>query len=97
MAISGNLSYVINHVFLPPKLPQVNDSNFEMEFNLGKQCEAALELFQTHLSAQTHSKWATCAKMLKNLLALRRRGDMELDEVGRYLGEMEINGITASL
>ena len=39
MANDGSLSYIINHVFLPSKLPQEDDSEYQKDFALGKQCE----------------------------------------------------------
>ncbi len=91
---SASLSYIINHVFLPPKLPQEDDSEYQHDFALGKQCAAALELYRTHLPVQQHWKWAACENMVRNLLELRDLHEgMMLNEVGNSLAEMEMNGM----
>lgn len=97
MAPAKELSYIINHVFLPPKLPQKDDSEYDKDFALGKQCEAALTIFRNLLPAQQHWKWAACTKMIRNLLVLRDpyEGTM-LGEVGNSLAEMETNGMEKS-
>ncbi len=96
MGTAGDLSYIINHVFLPPKLPQQDDSKYCEDFALGKQCETALWKFRDFLPAQQHWKWATCTKMMRNLLALRDpcEGVMLGEvEVGSSFAEMDRNGM----
>jgi hypothetical protein len=39
---SQSLYYIINHVFLLPKLPEKDDSDVEQESALIEECEAAL-------------------------------------------------------
>jgi len=93
MADAKCLSYIIQHVFLPPRLPQKDDSEYRKDSALGKHCEIALGLFQSYLPAQ-HGKWAVCGKMIGNMLALRDSLEgMMLDDVGRSLAEMDMNGM----
>lgn len=51
-ALDGTMSYVVNHVFLPPQLPQADDSgNYENDVKLLKLCESALKTFQRYLTS----------------------------------------------
>ncbi|CAG8973653.1 hypothetical protein HYALB_00002219 [Hymenoscyphus albidus] len=89
MASPQSLPYIINHVFLPPKLPQKDDNDFEQDSALVQECEAALTSFQTYLPAEERWRWAGCAKMLRKILEIRcPRGDMILERLETSLAEM---------
>lgn len=64
------LHYILNHVFLPPKLPQEDDN---VQPNLGDiiLCQLAYDAavqFPQYLLGNQHKQWAVVTKMLKNLL-----------------------------
>jgi hypothetical protein len=61
-----DLRYVLNHVFLPPKLPQEDDHNVDHDVVLCRLAYKASLEFGTRLSPQR--KWSTVTKMLENLL-----------------------------
>ena len=83
------LDYIINHVFLPPKLPQRDDSDVTNSVCLIKQLLAALRSFQDHLPEQNRSKWTPCIKMVGNLLELQdHQGGLVATKVETMLGEM---------
>jgi hypothetical protein len=63
--------YIITHVFLPPKLPQEDDSTSEQDSALIKECRAALRSFQACLPSQEHWRWAAHVMMLSKMLELR--------------------------
>lgn len=65
------LNYIINHVFLPPKLPQKNDSDDAKSASLIEELLAALRSFQTHIPEQERLEWIPCIKMVNNMLELR--------------------------
>lgn len=65
------LEYIINHVFLPPKLPQKDDTNVTNSVCLVEQLLAALTSFRDHLPEQSRSEWMPCIKMVGNLLELQ--------------------------
>lgn len=69
--MSTDLEYLINHVFLPPKRPQKDDSRFEADVHLIEELLAALKEFQAHLLEQQRAEWGPCIKMLSNMLELR--------------------------
>ena len=69
--MSTHLQYVINHVFLPPKLPQEDDDNFAKDVSLIRQVLASLKSFQQSVLEQNRSQWLSCIKMIDNLVMLR--------------------------
>lgn len=90
-----SLFYLINHVFLPPKLPQKEDSDVVQESALIEECEAALRSFQAHLPSNEHWRWAACTRMLSNMLKMRdASGDMASGKVETSLGSMVNRGIS---
>jgi hypothetical protein len=71
MIQSQELLYIINHVFLPPKLPQKADGEDLEDVALLGECERAWEIFQSHFPLQDGPNWTGCSIMLKNMLELR--------------------------
>lgn len=97
MAISENLTYVINHVFLPPKLPQKEDDYIPEKDNaIGEHCKSAIASFRDYLPDQRSKsklKWAVCDRMIRNLLELRDPVEGAVsDKLGKYIAEMKIHG-----
>jgi hypothetical protein len=94
MAQAQSLSCIINHVFLPPKLPQEDDSGVVKDSALIVECKAALEAFQAHLPSHECRRWAACIRMLRKMLELRDpSGDMISEKVEATLESMADQGI----
>lgn len=51
-----DLIYIINYIFLPPKLPQKNDSNNGKSASLIEELLAVLRLFQAYILEQECSE-----------------------------------------
>ena len=66
-----DLNYIINHVFLPPKLPQKDDSDATKDSYLVEELLTALKSFQTHVPEQERLEWIPCIKMVRNMLQIR--------------------------
>lgn len=82
-------NYIINHVFLPPKLPQENDSGFEETAALIQIVRAASSLLQDHIPEQQQSEWVPCIKMMRSMLELRDDfGNLMAKKVETALREM---------
>ncbi|TVY37088.1 hypothetical protein LSUB1_G005891 [Lachnellula subtilissima] len=62
------LEYIINHVFLPPKLPQLNDTTVEVEVALTKLLHETLNSFIGLLPEDDQDKLITLPPMLSILL-----------------------------
>jgi hypothetical protein len=90
------LSYIINHVCLPPQLPQKDDSGFEQDVALLIECQAALRSYQTHLSDESW-RWVNCTGMVNNMINIGdSSGDMLPQKVKTSLKEMADSGILVS-
>ena len=66
-----NLNYLINHVFLPLKLPSTDDSDAKKSASLTEEVLATLKLLQDRVVEQERSEWTSCIKMVDNTLKLR--------------------------
>jgi hypothetical protein len=81
------LDYIVNHVFLPPKLPQLNDTTPEVEVALTKLFHDALNSFIGLLPEDAQDDWSTLPPMLSillddgNLGSPIRNLDRKLDEM----------------
>ena len=85
---------IINHVFLPPKLPQKDDSDAAKSAALIEECLGALMLFQTHIPEEERPEWTPCIKMLRKMIELRDQdGGLLTESVGSILEQMSDGGI----
>ncbi|CAG8984161.1 hypothetical protein HYALB_00008163 [Hymenoscyphus albidus] len=66
--IRGTLEYVINHVFLPPQLPQTNDTDPQNEAGLTKLFHDTLTEFIDLLPGEDQNDWIPSSEMLKVLI-----------------------------
>jgi hypothetical protein len=95
MAEAQALRYIINHIFLPPKLPQKDNSGTDKDIALIVEFEAALKLFQAYVPSQEQRRWAACIRMLKGMLELRDpSGDLIPEKVEAALGSMTDQGMS---
>jgi hypothetical protein len=76
----GALLYIFNHIFLPPKLPQNDDSNIAASNALMEKCLTSLEHFQSFIPEDTRSGLPACIRMIRGTLDLR-------DDNGTLLAE----------
>ena len=84
------LRYVLNHVFLPPKLPQKDDYNADHDAALCRFAyDASLE-FATFLSQSQQGQWSIVIQMIKNLLESTR--SLDKDVVATNISHLEIGG-----
>jgi hypothetical protein len=94
MASSSNLEYIITHVFLPPKLPQGDDSDPKRDLALIERFRAALKLFQARFTGRERQQLETPILMSSNMLGLRdTSGDIRSEEVERSLEAMKCTGM----
>jgi len=65
-----DILYVLNHVFLPPKLPQKNDDDTVTDRDqvLCRLAYNASRDFFTFLPQSQQAQWSTVSRMLKNFL-----------------------------
>ena len=65
------LLYIFNHVFLPPKLPQKDDSSVAASYALTETCLSALQDFQSYVPEHRRSEFSACIRMIRGTLDLR--------------------------
>ena len=88
-----HLDYIINHVFLPPKLPQKDDSDATKDSSLVEELLVALKSFQAHIPEQQRLEWIPCIKMVRNMLQIRDHfGGLVAEEVETTLRDMVDGG-----
>lgn len=96
MGSHSRLEYIINHVILPPKLPQEDDSNTDHDVHLLQKCQAALEAFQATLPPPERSDWIPCKEMVSSLLKMRSYGgDLIEEKVKVALEEIKSGGMSS--
>ncbi|KAH0566189.1 hypothetical protein GP486_000421 [Trichoglossum hirsutum] len=92
----SKLRYIVNHVFLPPKLPQQDDSGVVKDTALIEKCLEALTSFQAQVPVKEHPEWEPCIRMLRNMLRLRDAdGGLLAEEVESALGQMADGDVLA--
>ncbi len=73
------LNYIINHVFLPPILPQEDDRDEKHESGLCSILLECAQRYQSHLDENGQQKWSHILKMLQNFeLSLRMSLSLKL-------------------
>lgn len=92
-----DLNFIINHVFLPPKLPQKDDSDDTKSASFIEELRAALRSLQAHIPEQERSEWIPCIKMIGNMLELRDHfGGLVAERVETTLRRMIDGGTNES-
>ena len=85
----NDLNYIVDHVFLPPKLPQKDDGNARKSASLLDELLAALRSLLAHIPEQKRTEWNPCIKMVGNMLELRDHlGGLVAEKVQTTLKEM---------
>jgi hypothetical protein len=65
------LEYMVHHVFLPPRLPQKDDSDVGKERELDEQYLGALQSFQKLVAEEERLPWESCIRMVSKMLEMR--------------------------
>uniref|UniRef100_A0A0W0G780 ubiquitinyl hydrolase 1 n=1 Tax=Moniliophthora roreri TaxID=221103 RepID=A0A0W0G780_MONRR len=69
---ADRLRYAINHVFLPPKLPQEFDQTGEKDHVISKIVFDSLKVFRGHLPTEETLKWTSTGNMIENYRNLQK-------------------------
>lgn len=59
-----DLNYIVDHVFLPSKIPQKDDSSATKDASWAEEVLIALMLLQAHIPTQERSEWIPCIQMV---------------------------------
>jgi hypothetical protein len=90
------LEYIINHVFLPLKLPQGSDQSLENDLGLSQAVFDAAISFSDQLSSDKLLLWTSSLKMLRNLKNSIRFSVMSTKEVESQISAMDNSGALSS-
>lgn len=87
------LTYIINHVFLLPKLLQTDDHSPAIDAALIAQVLVSLKEFKACLPLEERSVWDTCIKMLSKISEMRdNSGRLLIQESNKAFDEMAGEG-----
>jgi hypothetical protein len=90
------LEYIVNHVFLPLKLPQGSDQSLANDLALSQAVFDAAISFSDQLSSDKLLLWASSLKMLRNLKNSIRFSVMSAKEVESQISVMDNTGALSS-
>ncbi|KAG1740597.1 hypothetical protein EDB19DRAFT_1828418 [Suillus lakei] len=85
----SGLEYIINHVFLPLKLPQGSDHSLENDLALAQVVVEAALAFSDQLPSDKQLLWMSSLKMLQNLRDSVRFSAMSAKEVESQINAMD--------
>jgi hypothetical protein len=87
---ANHLSFLVNHIFLPPKLPQRSDGSTEENRIL---LDFVVDCARTYEEGVGHPQWAVVTKMLENLQWLKRNGSISGNNLKSRIREMKDQGL----
>ena len=95
----SSLAFVINHVFLPPKLPSESDCTPKHEVSLIRVFKNCAETFARRFEPQSNSRtaWDATSRMLASMELLHGGGIIEEGPVNRQIAEMKVGGEQSGL
>jgi hypothetical protein len=92
----ASLVFIINHLFLPPKLPANSDCTPENEASLIRVFKDCAETFAHHLGLDPQSNsrraWDVITQMLASAALLHGRGTVEGDQLDQQMANMKVGG-----
>jgi hypothetical protein len=88
----SGLEYIINHVFLPLKLPRGSDDSLENDLVLAQAVIKAALAFSEQLPPDKQLLWMSSLKMLQNLKDSIRFSAMPAKEVESQISVMDNTG-----
>lgn len=83
------LRYIVNHVVLPPELPQEDDSSVSYDDVLLRLVHITAVSFASQLSADDARLWEPIKKMLAQWIEIAQNGsidDTTLDQALKHIG-----------
>lgn len=87
------LTYIYNHVFLPPKLPSEDDSKIQADETLTVLFAEALAEFQVHVPKEMEAEFSSCLKTIEIMRGLRDgHGNFLAKELGAAICDLEEKG-----
>jgi hypothetical protein len=91
--MADELHYVVDHVFLPPKLPQEDDSS---DSNDAALCDLVCQVAKAYcndLPASKQGRWAPILKMLDNIHTFHK-SSLSDNQIVSAMQDMQPGGIS---
>ena len=88
----SSLIYIINHVFLPLKLPQGNDHSLENDLALSQAVVDTALNYMHQVPSDKQLSWMSNVKMLRNLKDSIRFNVLSANEIKSQIGTMYNKG-----
>lgn len=86
------LDFMINHVILPPKLPQETDSNAKLEIALINFIYSQALVFQENVAMKWKPCWARITKMLKSWVKVAEHGSISKEALVQVMNTLAEEG-----
>jgi hypothetical protein len=91
--MANGLHYVVDHVFLPPKLPQKDDSSDSNDATLCDMVYQVAKAYRNVLPARTQRRWTPILEMLYNIHTLHQ-SSLSDDRIISAMQDMRPGGIS---
>ncbi len=92
--LERKLLYQVNHVFLPPQVPQEDDTDLILENALVSEVLYSLSAFGESLGDARPTAIDTCLGMLRQMLNLRMPwNELHLDKLEREIHQLKSAGM----
>lgn len=91
------VEFLYHHVFLPPKLPQSDDYDSELDLTLMKVCEESLASFKGLISHLHQEKIQAAISMLASMQKIHSDGTVREKELSNALSDVMEHGAPLSL
>lgn len=97
MDLLEDISYIVNHLFLPPKLPQEMDTSVQSQNALLSHVVESAAAFHRAIQLATVDRdvcqyWSILHKMLYSMQAVRHGAHIDSRALQRTIEEMRVNG-----
>lgn len=86
------LDFMVNHIVLPPKLPQADDRNHDNELALIAFARDQAIAFQNDVSAESRPCWTGIVKMLTTWLEVNAHGSISKTALTRAITALCLKG-----
>ena len=94
MDASGTLTYLLNHIFLPLRLPQSDDHDIEGDLAICDQILDHALAFQAFLSPSQSTAWNSIFKMMQTLRRLQSASVLDVEVLEFSMRDLIPGGVT---
>ncbi|TFK56543.1 hypothetical protein OE88DRAFT_1649890 [Heliocybe sulcata] len=93
----GNLMYMVHHIFLPPKLPQKDDTDSGNLYILCDTVRRCIGLYQNALAFDERQRWVAMEKAVELLALTQQYVELPQPQIMDAIGTMKTGDVLAFL